>query len=330
MPRLTNFKEQQVEFPTHYTVESTNRGDEKIKSIVPAFGTIREQGTPETSEIYNGIQLGNVHTLQATKSTNLGIDYYSCNLEGLTEFGLKTDLKIRLTVNSENENDNPKLQLNGIDYTLLKEFNGTLKALESKDFKQNKTYELTYNGSQFVVINIEEINFKIWFETIGGQFGGYVSKVQNKEAGKLYINDVYDNKLYVCVTAHSSTSFDITKYRDVTNNGISDQLRNLYNFAHNLKQFDIGRGAYVIKIGKICIMTWDSNNTIQGEFGRGAILLNVPEECRPVISISFPVAVWNSPNSATARLNTNGTVTWESSINYKGAVYANVSWISNN
>lgn len=67
-----------------------------------------------------------------------------------------------------------------------------------------------------------------WFETIGGQFGGYVSKVQNKEAGKLYINDVYDNKLYVCVTAHSSTSFDAIKYRDITNNGLSDQLRNLY------------------------------------------------------------------------------------------------------
>ena len=69
---------------------------------------------------------------------------------------------------------------------------------------------------------------KKWLETIGGQFGGYVSKVPNKEAGKLYINDVYDNKLYVCVTAHNSTSFDITKYRDITNNGISDQLENLF------------------------------------------------------------------------------------------------------
>ena len=30
------------------------------------------------------------------------------------------------------------------------------------------------------------------------------------------------------MTAHNSTSFDITKYRDITNNGISDQLKNLY------------------------------------------------------------------------------------------------------
>ena len=48
MAKLTKFKAQQVEFPTHYKVEETSRGDTKIKNIVPAFGTIREQGTPET------------------------------------------------------------------------------------------------------------------------------------------------------------------------------------------------------------------------------------------------------------------------------------------
>ena len=71
MAKLTKFKAQQVEFGTHYKIEETNRGDTKIKSITPAFGNIREPGTPETEEIYNGLQLGNVHTLQAIKSTNL-------------------------------------------------------------------------------------------------------------------------------------------------------------------------------------------------------------------------------------------------------------------
>lgn len=48
MAKLTKFKAQQVEFPTHYKVEDTNRGDTKIKNIIPAFGTIRENGTPES------------------------------------------------------------------------------------------------------------------------------------------------------------------------------------------------------------------------------------------------------------------------------------------
>lgn len=153
MAKLTNFKAQQVEFPTHYELTDTGRGN-NIKNIVPAYGTVREQGTPETSEIYNGLQLGNVHTLQATKITLLNIDYYECSLDGLNEFGLNTDLKIRLTVDAQNTNTGAKLRLNGVDYTILKEKNGQLGQIEVGDFKANKTYELTYNGSQFIVINL--------------------------------------------------------------------------------------------------------------------------------------------------------------------------------
>ena len=154
MAKLTKFKAQQVEFGTHYKIEETNRGDTKIKSITPAFGNIREPGTPETEEIYNGLQLGNIHTLQAIKSTNLNIDYYICNLEGLTEFGLNNDLKLRITVDNAKTNTTTKIRLNNVDYTLLKEQNGALQQIEAGDIHSNKTYELIYNGSQFVVINL--------------------------------------------------------------------------------------------------------------------------------------------------------------------------------
>lgn len=155
MAKLTKFKEHQVEFPSHYRVEEqTIRGDSKIKVITPEFGRVRVEGTPEKEAIYNGMQLGNVHTLHATKTTDLGVDYYVCELDGLNEFGLNKDLKIRLTVDDENENDNPKLRLNGKDYVLLKEFNEQIELVGVNDLKQNKTYELTYNGTQFVIINI--------------------------------------------------------------------------------------------------------------------------------------------------------------------------------
>ena len=155
MAKLTKFKEHQVEYPSHYRVrEQTTRGDAEIKVITPEFGKIRVQGTAEKEEIYNGLQLGSVHTLHATKTTDLGIDYYVCELDGLDEFGLNKDLKIRLTVDSENKNDNPKLRLNRNDYVLLKEFNEQIEIVGINDLKQNKTYELTYNGTQFVIINI--------------------------------------------------------------------------------------------------------------------------------------------------------------------------------
>ena len=111
-------------------------------------------GTTLNAEIMNNLQNSLVHSINATKTTGTGTDYYICNLEGLTEFGLNNDLKLRITVDNANTNATTKLRLNNVDYTLLKEQNGTLKQIEAGDIHSNKTYELIYNGSQFVVINL--------------------------------------------------------------------------------------------------------------------------------------------------------------------------------
>ena len=222
MAKLTKFKAQQVEFPTHYEVEETNRGSNKIKSIVPAFGNIRENGTPETEEIYDGLQLGNVHTLQANKTTNLNIDYYVCNLDGLNEFGINNDLKLRINVDSKNTNSTTKLRLNNNDYTILKEYNGNLKQIEAGDFKPNKTYELTYNGSQFVVINVDSrLN-----EIMGLEFGGNIQDTGDKVKGKCYFDNV-TKFYYECIEDNSLTYNDSGKFRAISNKPISDKVKNL-------------------------------------------------------------------------------------------------------
>ena len=222
MAKLTKFKAQQVEFPTHYEVEETNRGNNKIKSIVPAFGNIRENGTPETEEIYDGLQLGNVHTLQANKTTNLNIDYYVCNLDGLNEFGVNNDLKLRINVDSKNTNPTTKLRLNNNDYTLLKEYNGNLKQIEAGDFKPNKTYELTYNGSQFIVINVDSrLN-----EIMGLEFAGNIQDIGDKVKGKCYFDNV-TKFYYECIEDNSLTYNDSGKFRAISNKPISDKVENL-------------------------------------------------------------------------------------------------------
>ena len=235
MAKLTKFKAQQVEFPTHYEVEETNRGNNKIKSIVPAFGNIRENGTPETEEIYDGLQLGNVHTLQANKTTNLNIDYYVCNLDGLNEFGVNNDLKLRINVDSKNTNSTTKLRLNNNDYTILKEYNGNLKQIEAGDFKPNKTYELTYNGSQFVVINIDSrLN-----EIMGLEFGGNIQDTGDKIKGKCYFDNV-TKFYYECIEDNSLTYNDSGKFRAISNKPISDKVENLFTFGKNWIKFPFG------------------------------------------------------------------------------------------
>ena len=235
MAKLTKFKAQQVEFPTHYEVEETNRGNNKIKSIVPAFGNIRENGTPETEEIYDGLQLGNVHTLQANKTTNLNIDYYVCNLDGLNEFGVNNDLKLRINVDSKNTNSTTKLRLNNNDYTILKEYNGNLKQIEAGDFKPNKTYELTYNGSQFVVINVDSrLN-----EIMGLEFGGNIQDIGDKVRGKCYFDNV-TKFYYECIEDNSLTYNDSGKFRAISNKPISDKVENLHTMGNNYVELPSG------------------------------------------------------------------------------------------
>lgn len=262
MAKLTKFKAQKVEFPTHYRVEETNRGDTKIKNITPAYGNINEAGTPETEVIYDGMQLGNVHTLHAVKTTSLGIDYYSCDLDGLNEFGLKNDLKIRLTVDSDNKNINPKLRLNSVDYTILKEFNGTLLNLNAGDLKQNKTYELTYNGNQFVIINITEygteentvLEGKRLAEIIGLEFGGNIQDAGAKVTGKFY----YDKALkyyYECIVNNNLTYNDGSKFRAISNKPISDKVENLFTFGNGWVKFSFG---LIIQWGESVIQNGDA------------------------------------------------------------------------
>nr|DAT11146.1 MAG TPA: hypothetical protein [Caudoviricetes sp.] len=299
MAKLTKFKAQKVEFPTHYRVEETNRGDAKIKNITPAYGNINEAGTPETEVIYDGMQLGNVHTLHAVKTTSLGIDYYSCDLDGLNEFGLKNDLKIRLTVDSDNKNINPKLRLNSVDYTILKEFNGTLLNLNAGDLKQNKTYELTYNGNQFVIINITEfgtesdtvLEGKRLAEIIGLEFGGNIQDTGAKVTGKFY----YDKALkyyYECIANNNLTYNDGSKFRAISNKPILDKVENLCKI----------EGESILKIGNLII-----------QFGVGATSRNgsvnrLSNDFKKIISVVC-VHSGTSTNSITAVINSANTFT---------------------
>ena len=293
MAKLTKFKAQQVEFGTHYKIEETNRGDTKIKSITPAFGNIREPGTPETEEIYNGLQLGNVHTLQANKTTNLNIDYYVCNLDGLTEFGMNNDLKLRINVDTKNTNSITKLRLNNTDYTLLKEYNGTLKQMEAGDFKPNKSYELAYNGNQFVVINITEfgtesdtvLEGKRLAEIIGLEFGGKIQDSGIKTAGKFYYDSV-TKFYYECIEDNSLTYNDSGKFRAISNKPISDKVENLCKIKEHVFTAPNLTYAKVIKIGKIATLSVDSASYFDNKNNKDT-LLQLPAEFAPATFLNI-------------------------------------------
>ena len=110
---------------------------------------------------------------------------------------------------------------------------------------------------KFGIENGNAINAETWKQAIGQTLDGYVSKVENKEAGKWYINDLTDGKIYKCIQSHRSTSFDITKFIDITNIGLSDKLENLCQieeYDYNIPGLTTGK---ITKIGKVVHLVVD-------------------------------------------------------------------------
>ena len=264
-------------------------------------------GTTLNAEIMNNLQNSLVHSINATKTTGTGTDYYICNLEGLTEFGLNNDLKLRITVDNANTNATTKLRLNNVDYTLLKEQNGTLKQIEAGDIHINKTYELIYNGSQFVVINLFK-NFESSYldncikktdyatenkagivtlgttantalegkrlaEIIGLEFGGNIQDAGAKTKGKFYYDNV-TKYYYECFTDTNATYNDVTKFRAISNKPISDKVENLFKVSKE--------GS--VKIGPLLIQ-WGYINSFSNQY---TLVFPVPfrEGTIPAITIS--------------------------------------------
>ena len=335
MAKLTKFKAQQVEFPTHYKIEDTNRGDAKIKNIIPAFGTIRENGTPETEEIYNGLQLGNVHTLQANKTTNLNIDYYVCNLDGLTEFGMNNDLKLRINVDTKNTNATTKLRLNNNDYTLLKEYNGTLKQIEVGDFKPNKSYELAYNGNQFVVINITEfgtesdtvLEGKRLAEIMGLEFGGNIQDTGNKVKGKFYFDSV-TKFYYECIADTNLTYNESSKFRAISNKPISDKVENLSKVQQaklyvHAEAIGTGRTTcnIVEKVGNIVTIIFDSGNALKN-INDNTVIFQIPDGFKPKTFLSVNASQYNTSNGA-VYIEPSGIGKWKgATVNSASIIFA--------
>lgn len=157
---------------------------------------------------------------------------------------------------------------------------------------------------------------------IGLEYGGNIQDTGNKVTGKFY----YDKALkyyYECIANNSLTYNDGSKFRAISNKPLSDKLENFSKTETKI----IEKGIALFKVGNIVILTWDSNYNLQGSFPRDTVLATLPAGYRPTLDVSAPVAFWNSNNSGTIKIRSNGQITWESSINFQGTIYVNASFL---
>ena len=205
-----------------------------------------------------------------------------------------------------------------------------MKVYELLEHFDNQTSNATEEKEGIVKFGTETgnaIDAETWKQAIGQTLGGYVSKVENKEAGKWYINDLTDGKIYKCIQTHTSTSFDITKFVDITNVELSDKLENLlkikeYNF--NIAGLTIGK---IFKNGKIVTLVIDSGSYFYNKPSR-SVVLKIPNEFAPRSSIVFNCTSLTGVNN-NFRIETTGDLIKTSSDSIQGAYYFTITYMSN-
>ena len=103
-------------------------------------------------------------------------------------------------------------------------------------------------------------------------------------------------------------------------------MENLYTI-ERYQLFSHLTQAIIQKIGKICILTIDSNNAWTG-VTQGAVLLTLPEKFRPVEYVVSSVVQLGTHENANVQILTNGQVIYRGIQSIKGALYFNVVYFT--
>lgn len=187
-----------------------------------------------------------------------------------------------------------------------------MKLYEILEHLDSQTSSATTEKAGIVKFGTETgnvIDAETWKQAIGQSLGGYVSKVESKEAGKWYINDLTDGKIYKCIQTHTSTSFDITKFVDITNVGLSDKLENLFELTETVEVpnsvFSVVRFWRYGKRAFLFIFFDYKNSREVNWMTEGIPLTNYPKNFvpdTPFLSTEHIVVSNNSSNKSITRL----------------------------
>ena len=205
-----------------------------------------------------------------------------------------------------------------------------MKLYEILEHLDSQTSSATTEKAGIVKFGTETgnvIDAETWKQAIGQSLGGYVSKVESKEAGKWYINDLTDGKIYKCIQTHTSTSFDITKFVDITNVGLSDKLENLHKveeYEFRLPGLTLGK---ITKIGNVVTLIIDSGSYFYNKPAQN-IVLSIPSAFRPRSAVVFNVTSLVGINN-NFKIDTAGNLIKVLQDASQGAYYFTITYMSN-
>ena len=238
MSKLTKFKVRRSQFPLDFRIDNTTR-DTNIKTLTAMPGTVFEEGTEETAETYNGLQLGLVHSVTPVKSVANSIDYYTCDIEGIADFGMHNELKLQVKITATNEYNYPKIKMAGNDYQIMR-FDGVqLTQVLTGQLKTDNIYNLSFNGTLFILSSgmIAEKEVKALLDTTDFQATETINGVSKLATQPEVDNGLEDTKI---VTAKTLAEKKV--YRSIVTNDYTQTYADV--FEELIKQ----RDEYRVKI----------------------------------------------------------------------------------
>ncbi|MBF1335763.1 MAG: hypothetical protein HXM48_00045 [Leptotrichia sp.] len=301
----------------------TNNGD-GTAIITDIESNINVPGTPLNKELFNPMQEGLIFTVETVHAIENSTDVYELEIDGLqgtsnlNGMPLFKGLSFNIKISETNTTNVVKIKISGNKYDLAKESGDTVVNLTVGELKRNRYYKVIFDSVRFT-IPVEIIEYNPMF---GANFGGLLGTPGTKKVGVAYY-DVANNQTVVPTVENSLTYFESSKFIPISDYQTAKKLENLSKIETKI----IDKGIALLKSGNIVILTWDSNYYLQGSLPRGTVLATLPAGYRPILDISAPVTFWNSNNSGTIKIRSNGQITWESSINLQGTIYVNASFL---
>lgn len=317
-----------------YKVENANDvGAGLVRHIWKGEETASQIGTTLTAQIMNDLQKGLVHTLNATRTSGTNKDIYEVMLVGIEEFGVFDGLKLLIRIDKENQYDDVFLKLGGVEYPIYRVKENSAKKLDKGVLKDKKEYLLNYSNNSFVLSDSTLYGTTVGTalegnrlaEILGIEFGGNIQDTGNKVKGKFYFDNV-TKFYYECIENTNLTYNESSKFRAISNKPISDKVENLYNIETHII-FGHLTQAKVFKIGRLCILSMDSNDAWKGVTA-GTVLFNLPEKFRPLHYTVAPLGQLGTTENAGVQLETDGRVIYRGHQSIKGALYFNVTYLT--
>nr|DAI37992.1 MAG TPA: receptor binding protein [Caudoviricetes sp.] len=317
-----------------YKVENANDvGAGLVRHIWKGEETASQIGTTLTAQIMNDLQKGLVHTLNATRTSGTNKDIYEVMLVGIEEFGVFDGLKLLIRIDRENQYDDVFLKLGGVEYPIYRVKENSARKLDKGVLKDKKEYLLNYSNNSFVLSDSTLYGTTVGTalegnrlaDILGIEFGGNIQDTGTKTTGKFYFDNV-TKFYYECIADTNLTYNESSKFRAISNKPLSDKVENLYTIETHVI-FGHLTQAKVFKIGRLCILSMDSNDAWKGVTA-GTVLFNLPEKFRPLHYTVAPLGQLGTTENAGVQIETDGRVIYRGHQSIKGALYFNVTYLT--